>query len=354
MLKISEKPVALLALFPSLDAVSIGGVQTSGRIAWSGLSRDLMARGEGAQLICYGYVSDFISQTLARIQALWDVITWRRSTTQLLVWHIDLLRLVPFLKPAPAKITLFLHGIEAWRTPSVSLKTRLNTVDLFLANSLHTWNLFVQYHPWLANARHQIVPLGLDSPVESITPRPILTPVALMLGRFARSENYKGHRQLIEAWPEIVKRVPGAQLWIAGTGDLRLELEALTAARQLGQFVKFLGQVPDSEKPNLIGQARCLAMPSRAEGFGLVYLEAMRLSRPCLVSTLDAGREVVNPPEAGLAVNPESEAEIVEAMTRLLTMSEEWQQWSLRAKARYEAQFTAAQFQKQLLAALFP
>jgi glycosyltransferase involved in cell wall biosynthesis len=51
--------------------------------------------------------------------------------------------------------------------------------------------------------------------------------------------------------------------------------------------------VTEEEKQDLLRRCRCFAMPSRNEGFGLVYLEAMRLGRPCLVSDCDAGREIV-------------------------------------------------------------
>jgi len=95
-------------------------------------------------------------------------------------------------------------------------------------------------------------------------------------------------------------------------------------------------------------------MPSRGEGFGLVYLEAMRLGRPCLVSTSDAGRETINPPEAGLAVNPDKPQAVARAICRLLTPGDEWQRWSEQARARYESHFTAQQFQNRLREALLP
>jgi phosphatidylinositol alpha-1,6-mannosyltransferase len=111
--------------------------------------------------------------------------------------------------------------------------------------------------------------------------------------------------------------------------------------------------VPDAEKERLLRRARCLALPSRGEGFGLVYLEAMRLGRPCLVSSLDAGREVVNPPEAGLAADPRRPAELAAAVARLLAASDpEWRAWSAQARARYERGFTAAHFQERLVEAL--
>src|SRR5205085_5079864 len=109
--------------------------------------------------------------------------------------------------------------------------------------------------------------------------------------------------------------------------------------------VRFFGVITENEKRRLIIEARCLALPSKGEGFGLVYLEAMRLGRPCLSSTVDAAREVLNPPEAGLAVDPDDRVAVSDAIVRLLTAGAEWDRWSTGARARYASQFTAAHFQ---------
>ena len=107
--------------------------------------------------------------------------------------------------------------------------------------------------------------------------------------------------------------------------------------------------LPEDAKEEALVRSRCLLMPSRAEGFGLVYLEAMRLARPCLVSTRDAGREVVNPPEAGLAADPADSQQLADAISRLLTRGSEWDRWSLLARQRYEDRFTAERFEQRLI-----
>jgi glycosyltransferase involved in cell wall biosynthesis len=146
--------------------------------------------------------------------------------------------------------------------------------------------------------------------------------------------------------------VPGAELWIAGDGDLRPDLERLARKVGVSNVVRFYGHISDGEKECLIERCRCVALPSAGEGFGLVYLEAMRMGRPCLVSTVDAGREVVCPPEAGLAVNPGEPAAIASAIARLLTSGAEWEQWSEQARRRYAAHFTREHFHQRLLSAL--
>jgi phosphatidylinositol alpha-1,6-mannosyltransferase len=173
-----------------------------------------------------------------------------------------------------------------------------------------------------------------------------------MIGRMARDEGYKGHREVIEAWPLVLELLPDARLWIVGEGNLKPELIKLVIDQGLSDRVRFWGWVSEVEKQRLLTRAHCLALPSRGEGFGLVYLEAMRLGRPCLVSISDAGREVVDPPQAGVAVNPQDANSLAEALCRLMDRGPQWDQWSREAKKRYETLFTAEHFQRRLLRAL--
>ena len=133
-------------------------------------------------------------------------------------------------------------------------------------------------------------------------------PAALMLGRLLRAEAYKGHREVIAAWPGVREHIPGAELWIAGDGDLRPDLE-----RSAGAGVIFWGRVPEAKKAELLA----LPLPGAAEPGGRIWLGisgTLRVGRPCLVSDRDAGREVVHPPEAGLAVNPTDAAAVATAL----------------------------------------
>jgi phosphatidylinositol alpha-1,6-mannosyltransferase len=176
---------------------------------------------------------------------------------------------------------------------------------------------------------------------------------ALMLGRLARTEFYKGHQEMILAWRQVVGAVPQAELWIAGEGDLRPGLERETASLGLANSVRFFGRVSEDYKAQLMAQCRCFALPSHGEGFGLVYLEAMRLGRPCLVSNRDAGREVINPPEAGSAIDPQQIDQLTGEIVDMMTDDGRWNAVSSAARLRYEAMFTASHFQDRLLKAIY-
>jgi glycosyltransferase involved in cell wall biosynthesis len=113
---------------------------------------------------------------------------------------------------------------------------------------------------------------------------------------------------------------------------------------------RFFGRLQESEKQRLLASARCLVLPSRAEGFGLVYLEAMRLGRPCITG-YDGGAEVAAP-GAGIQVDARDPAALAGALVALLTCDDQWHARSVAARVRYEANFTAQHFRERLNQAL--
>ena len=347
-MQVNRKPSTLLGLFPQFGNGHIGGIQESARVAWQAIG-DRCA----AQLICYSKDTVNGDQPDSRMRKVIEAFNRNDNHDVILVWQMGLLKLLPFLRPQNGTRTvLFLHGIEAWKPHDWLTRRLLGRVDLFLTNSEYTWKRFCELNTSIAIRPHETVPLGLSTPIVNGTPQPSEEPTALIISRLSKDEDYKGHRELIDAWPLVLKQKSEARLLIAGDGDLRAELEHLVHSRELDGSIRFLGKVSEQTKAGLLKTCRCLVMPSQGEGFGLVYLEAMRMGRPCLVSTLDAGREVVNPPEAGLAAHPNNKAALTDALVRLLSDSSEWRDWSLQARQRFEQNYTAAHFQKRLLKAL--
>ena len=335
---------SVFGLFPEFGNGHLGGIQASGAIAWSAIDRST-----NADLLLY---SNNGNKNRARLKALWTALNTKTNHDVVLVWQIDLLKLLPFLRHDGKRVVLFLHGIEAWKSHDWLTRHASRKVDLFLSNSNYTWNRFISHNPSLRDAPHLTVGLGIEVAVNR-SRVPDSQPSALMIARLARAEDYKGHREVINVWPRVVEQHPGAKLLIAGGGDLLNDLKQTITATGMNAHVELLGEISEGRKLELLTNARCLLMPSRNEGFGLVYLEAMRLGRPCLVSNIDAGREVVNPPEAGLAVNPDDANDLWDGICRLMSDGDDWNELSIRARRRYESGYTAQHFQERLLSALF-
>lgn len=335
---------------PGLDC-RLGGVQVSAADA-------LQGRGD-VKCVIYGS---------AKSSAIHDAVIWIASNFKFVLvarllftrslediavfWHCSMLRLSPFMRGFKGKKVVFLHGIEVWRTQSPSMIKKLEKVDLFLSNSDFTWNRFLEFSPQFSNHRHITIPLGFGMPVYSYSNFTTRQRSVLIIARMLKSEDYKGHRQLIQAWPAVLCRVAGAVLDIVGEGDLKPELELLAADLGVSNYVRFHGRVSESVKESLLRNCGVFAMPSRGEGFGIVYLEAMRYGTPCIVSNCDAAREVVNPPEAGFEVDPRNIDHLANSIVQLLSDHDIWSRMSAAASARYQAQYTVEAYRRRLWAAI--
>lgn len=347
----------ILGIFPSLGCFD--GIGRSGLAAWSGICA---LPNVAPLLLTYGKVpppAGLGGKTLhaySRAGAVINALRASGSPVLTLLWHVHLLRLLPILRGTArgntGRVVLYLHGIEVWQRLPAALIKQMSRVHLVLSNSDYTWSRFLESNPEFSSVPHTTVALGLDSPVGSPVPFPADPPSALMIGRIARTEAYKGHEAVIAAWPEVRRRIPGAEMHVIGPGDLYDELRTLSIRYGVADACHLHGPVSQERKEALLLNSRCMALPSRNEGFGLAYIESMRLGRPCLVSNLDAGREVIHPPEAGLAADPGDSEGLINALCRLLTVDSQWETWSTRSRARYEAMYTESAFVARLNEAL--
>ena len=109
-----------------------------------------------------------------------------------------------------------------------------------------------------------------------------------------------------------------AVLAIAGTrGWLVEEVDQVIAELQLGNAVRFLGNVRNEELVYLYNAAKLFVLPSFYEGFGLPPLEAMACGTPVIVSNVSSLPEVVG--DAGLLIDPADIEALTVAMWRVLT-----------------------------------
>ena len=223
----------------------------------------------------------------------------------------------------PPRYAVFCHGIELARAASGPRARALDGAWRLLANSEHTGHLLREDFPAVAD-RVRVVPLCIDprrTEAWERDPAPDPSagraPAALIIGRMWAEERGKGHDALIAAWPRVRGAVPDAEIWIVGEGNDRQRLETLAQERDLGDSVRFLGRVEDAELARCYRRAALLAMPSRQEGFGLVYAEALWHGTPCIASTADAAGEIVADGETGRLVpygDPDTLADAVIAL----------------------------------------
>jgi hypothetical protein len=156
----------VLGLFPSF--AETGGIQVSGQVAWMGIQNGIEPEIQEAYLFSYGHAGTDSKEPRAvhcrsRLAAALYAWRLRRPVRLVLVWHIGLLRLLPFFRLGEARTAVVLHGIEAWKPVDWLTRALIGRVDLWLSDSAHTWQRFVAANPGCARRPHRTVHLGLST-----------------------------------------------------------------------------------------------------------------------------------------------------------------------------------------------
>jgi phosphatidylinositol alpha-1,6-mannosyltransferase len=176
-------------------------------------------------------------------------------------------------------------------------------------------------------------------------------PFALIVGRLVSGDRYKGHDLLLELWPKLKMRVPWARLTIVGDGDDRPRLERKARDLRLENVVTFLGRVDDEALQALYRDCAFFLMPSSGEGFGVVFLEAMRAGKAC-VGGKGAPEEIIQDGVTGFIVPPRDPAALLEAMARLFGNLDLRDRMGQAGQVRFQRHFTECHFQQRFLSAV--
>jgi len=258
--------------------------------------------------------ADAAKNPLAYLRALTDA---RLSRPDLVICgHINLLP-VAFGRPL-----LVVHGIEAWKPRKRSLaKCRgVVSVSALTRDRLVRWSGYSGPTYVLPNTVH-LEQYGIREKRRDLVERYGLAGkrVLLTVGRLESAERSKGFDEVLDILAELPEDVV---YLIAGGGNDATRLQK--KARDLGVAgrVAFTGLFDERDKPDLYNLADVYVMPSRGEGFGFVFLEAMACGVPVIGSKVDGGREALLDGKLGLLVDPTNHAELRAAVIEALTRGE--------------------------------
>ena len=285
-------------------------------------------------------------------------LAWAQSHTTdwVLFGHLGLAR-AQALVPAPWRrpFGVVLCGVEAWDPSMKAGRLRaLRSAGLRLAISEYTATRTRSTHPDVG--RISTCPLGLmpergatdDEAVDHHLLAQIRGPSAVIVGRMSANERYKGHDLLLESWHTVRSVVPDAQLVVVGRGDDADRLRAKAQSLALGHSVLFTGFVADATRAAILEQASCFVLPSSGEGFGLVYLEAMRAGLPCIGSREGPAGEIIVDQQTGLLVDSKDAAGLARGIASLLANSSLARQMGEAGRRRFEAEYTFDRFRARL------
>jgi len=142
--------------------------------------------------------------------------------------------------------------------------------------------------------------------------------VILTVARLDGREGYKGYDLVIESLPEVIRAIGAVRYLIVGGGSDANRIQVLAQSLGVGDRVTLCGFVPDEALADHYRLADVFAMPSRGEGFGIVFLEAMASGVPVMGGNQDGTVDALDDGKLGLLVDPISRDAIAVGLISLL------------------------------------
>ena len=362
----------LIGLFPELDGP--GGVQRAGRHLASVMTEFAASRGmecrilslndgpELQRLTVAGREIVFTGSERAKGRFLATAIRAARrpsgkSKIKLVVaGHPNLAPVTSTMRFAAPRLKSIVctHGVEVWEPLTRMRRMALRRADVVLAPSKYTAD-HVAAIQRVATQKIRVLPWALDPQFEALAPQsgkaaaPENFPegrVVLTVGRWRADERYKGMDTLITALPRLLPRWPELQLAAVGDGDDREWLEDLAEETGVQRHVHFLSGLSYVELARCYAHCEIFALPSRGEGFGLVYLEAMACGKPVIGGAHGGAPEVIDDGKTGYLIPHGDAGQLATAIETLLENPVIAQDMGRRGKQRVENEFRFATFAK--------
>jgi phosphatidyl-myo-inositol dimannoside synthase len=288
---------------------------------------DLLSPELRARLEIVGVASERRSLRIGEFvaRALWQAIArWRPALV--VCGHVNyatISRTVATICRTP--MLALTYGIEAWNVTLPLTIRALRAADTVIAISSFTGNAVIRSMGIAAervSILHNAVDVerftpGVPSPAVATKLHALPRPRLLTVCRLDAAEQYKGVDTVIRALAR--HRDLRASYLVVGDGTDRPRLEALAA--KLAVSVTFFGRATDEELPDLYRACDLFVMPSRNEGFGYVFIEAMACGIPVVAGNADGSVDALADGVLGVLVDPTDPDAVARAIRAQLSLT---------------------------------
>lgn len=219
------------------------------------------------------------------------------------------------------------YGIDIWDLDKLKL-LGLKYSNKILSISRFTKNKILKQLTDYAEKNIFILPCTFDHDKFTPKPKPEYlmerwkinkdTRILLTVARLSKTEKYKGYDKVIMAMKEIVKEIPDVKYILGGSGDDIYRIKSLIKECGLEGKVILTGFIPDEELCDYYNLCDVFVMPSKKEGFGIVFLEALACGKPVICGSKDGSIDAVCNGELGILVDPDNTGEITSAIMKIL------------------------------------
>ena len=225
--------------------------------------------------------------------------------------------------PYPAVFVLTFHGSDirgakaagwigrmAWRT-LIRSADRVLTCARALATEVQTL---------VPRQKVTVIYNGVDFSNFMEVRRPNYSPCARRILSIGKFEWNKGHDVLIRAFTRLIEDGGDIELLLIGAQGAALD-DVKNAAARASPRIRILLEVPHGDIPGYMAESDLFVLPSRAEGFPLVLLEASAAGLPIVATKIPGVSEFLRDGDNAILVEPNDPIALANAMQRLLSDS---------------------------------
>jgi phosphatidylinositol alpha-1,6-mannosyltransferase len=238
--------------------------------------------------------------------------------------------LIKLVNPT-CKIWLVAHGIEVWRPFGLLKGWLLKVCNKVICVSNYTRQQIVDIHSAdpakcvvLNNALDPFmkVPAAFNKPQHLLSKYHLTTsdPVIFTLTRLASTEQYKGYEQVITAVGRLKAKFPKLKYILSGEYDAleKIRIDEIIKVNDAVNAVILTGFLADDELTDHFLLADVFVLPSRKEGFGIVFIEALACGLPVICGNADGSIDAIKNGALGIAVDVNNIAELETSIDKML------------------------------------
>lgn len=260
-----------------------------------------------------------------RLKFIAEAIKLGRQCDTIILSHINIasVGLVIKLFNPKCRVMLIAHGIEVWRPLNIFKKIFLKNCDKIICVSEFTRSEVMRWHHApaskcivLNNAIDPFLklPVDIDKP-DNLLKRYGITrdnDILFTLTRLANTEQYKGYDQVIKSLGKLKNSFPQIKYVLAGKydDDEKQRIQQLILQYQAEELVILSGFINEEELSDHFLMADLFILPSKKEGFGIVFIEALACGLPVICGNTDGSLDAVKQGELGKAINPDNLTEL--------------------------------------------
>lgn len=251
-----------------------------------------------------------------------------KSSDIVILGHINLASIGYLIKKLfRKKVYIMAYGTDVWFKMSNIREMMLSEADKVLSISEYTKQRIIDSHDvkpediqlfYCCLDPYFEIPKNLEKPKALMKKHGIdsTNTVLLTVSRLSAEEKYKGYDQVIRSLPTVLKEYPDTKYIIIGTGDgEEIErIENMIKDLNLEDNVILTGFVSNEELTDYYKLSDIFVMPSKGEGFGIVFLEALVFGKTIIAGNKDASKEVILDGEIGLKIDPDNIEQISTAI----------------------------------------